>query len=314
MRSDIKINGKLIPRGGREFLGIEIATHRRAGAVSLPVCVFRGEEAGPVLLITAGVHGDELNGVEALRRMISDGSIEPDAGTVIALPIANVWGFLNSSRFLPDGRDLNRGFPGSASGSLAVKIARTIMQNILPSADCGIDLHSGGASLNYPHIRCDTSVPENMELARAFSPPFILNSPLMEGTFRKAAWLTGKNVLVYEGGESRRLSEFAVSECVNGILRLMEYMGMTGTGAPEGNETRVIGRASWVRAKCGGNYSLHVGCGSEVRKGDLLASISGKEGGEEVSLRAKRSGYALCVRSAPAVCKGDALINLGIPL
>jgi uncharacterized protein len=312
MRRNLKINGNAFPPGRSAFLSIDIAAHRRTGAVNLPVYVFRAEEPGPALLITAGFHGDELNGIEALRRMISNGSITPDSGAVIAVPIANVWGFLNSSRFLPDGKDLNRGFPGSVTGSLAKKIARTIMQNILPAADFGIDLHSGGASLNYPHIRCDTGVKENLELARAFSPPFILNSPFMEGTFRKAAWLAGKNVLVYEGGESRRLSEFAVSECVNGILRLMDYLDMTRGGAPERNDTRVIDRSSWVRAECGGSYSLHIGCGCEVRKGDLLARISAREGGEGMSLLAEESGYALSVRSANEVRKGDPLINLGI--
>jgi predicted deacylase len=311
---DQSINGSVVPPGGKAFLPIKVATHRRAGAVYLPVCVFRGKEAGPALLVTAGFHGDELNGIEALRRMISNGSIIPDAGTVIAVPIANVWGFLNSSRFLPDGKDLNRGFPGSASGSLAKKMARTIMKGILPAVDFGIDLHSGGASLNYPHLRCDTGVAENMELARAFSPPFILNSPLMEGTFRKAAWLSEKNVLVYEGGESRKLSEFAISESVNGILRLMAYLDMTHGGAPERNDTRVIDRSSWVRAECGGSYSLYIDCGCEVRKGDLLASISAGEGGRGVSLLAEESGYAICVRSADEVQKGDAIINLGIEL
>ncbi|MFI5322532.1 MAG: succinylglutamate desuccinylase/aspartoacylase family protein [Thermodesulfobacteriota bacterium] len=312
MYRHLNINGNVIPPGKGASLSILIGTHRSAGSVYLPVCVFRGEAPGPALLITAGFHGDELNGVEALKRMISDGSIMPDAGTVIAVPIANVWGFLNSSRYLPDGKDLNRGFPGSTAGSLAKKIARTIMQSILTAADFGIDLHSGGASLNYPHLRCDTGVAENLELARAFSPPFILNSPLMEGTFRKAAWLTGKNVLVYEGGESRKLSEFAVSECVNGILRLMDYLDMTRGGAPERNDTRVIDRSSWLRAERSGSYSLHIDCGCEVKKGDLLARISPEEGGDGVSLLAEESGYALCVRSANEVRKGDPLINLGI--
>jgi hypothetical protein len=311
MARAIKINGRVIPRGGREVLGMEIASGARAGALSLPVCVFRGEEDGPALLVTAGLHGDELNGIEALRRMISDGSIVPDAGAVIAIPIANVWGFLNSSRFLPDGKDLNRGFPGSASGTLSQNIARAIMRRVLPAADCGLDLHSGGESENYPHIRCDTSDPGNMELARAFSPPFILNSPLREGTFRKAAWQSGKNVLVYEGGESRRLSEFAVSECINGILRIMDYLNMTGSGAPERNETRVMEKSAWIRAKHGGAYSPRLSCGARISKGEIIADITGAEGTEPAGIAAKASGYALSVRPARDVSRGDFLINLG---
>ncbi len=311
MKKAIRINGRVIPRGGREVFGMEIESGARAGALSLPVCVFRGEEDGPVLLVTAGLHGDELNGIEALRRMISDGSIEPDAGAVIALPIANVWGFLNSSRFLPDGKDLNRGFPGSVPGSLSQNIAGAIMRRVLPLADCGLDLHSGGESENYPHIRCDTSHPGNMELARAFSPPFILNSPLRDGTFRKAAWQSGKNVLVYEGGESRRLSEFAVSECVNGILRIMDHLRMTGSGAPERNETRVIEKSAWVRAKHRGAYSPRLSCGARVSRGDILADITGADGAGPSGIAAKASGYALSVRPAQDICKDDFLIHLG---
>ncbi|MEW6144600.1 MAG: succinylglutamate desuccinylase/aspartoacylase family protein [Thermodesulfobacteriota bacterium] len=312
MKRAIKINGRLIPRGGKEFLRIEVASHR--SAVRLPVCVWRGEEDGPVLLITAGLHGDELNGVETLRRMIASGSIVPDTGTVIALPIANVWGFLNSSRFLPDGMDLNRGFPGARSGTLSQKIALAVMRDLLPAADCGLDLHSGGVSENYPHIRCTAGAPVDMELARAFAPPFILDSPLMEGTFRKAARLSGKSVLVYEGGESRRISEFAVSECMNGILRLMDYLGMTTSGAPERNETRVLRKCSPVRAAGAGDFDPRVKCGAEVRKGDILAAVSNPESGDRAELTARDDGFALSVRHAKPVNTGDVLINLAVPV
>jgi hypothetical protein len=313
MKRAIKINGRLIPRDGKEFLRIEVASHRRAGAVRLPVCVWRGEEDGPVLLITAGLHGDELNGVEALRRMITSGSIVPDSGTVIALPIANVWGFLNSSRFLPDGMDLNRGFPGARSGTLSQKIALAIMRDLLPAADCGLDLHSGGVSENYPHIRCTAGAPGDMELARAFAPPFILDSPLMEGTFRKAAWLSGKRVLVYEGGESRRISEYAVTECMNGILRLMEYLGMTASGAPERNETRVIQKTETVSSACAGDYSPLVRCGAEVSKGDILAAVSDPASGECTELTAREDGFALSVRHAGRVNESDPLVTIALP-
>jgi predicted deacylase len=312
MKRAIKINGRLIPKGGKEFLRIEIGSHRREGAIRLPVCVWRGEEDGPVLLITAGLHGDELNGVESLRRMITDGSIVPDAGTVIALPIANVWGFLNSSRFLPDGKDLNRGFPGSRTGPLSQKMALAIMQHLLPSADCGLDLHSGGVNENYPHIRCVTGAPGNMELALAFAPPFILDSPLMEGTFRKAAWLSGKNVLVYEGGESRSLSEFAVTECINGILRIMDHLGMTGSGAPERNETKVVEKSSFVRAGSTGDYYPSVPCGAKVGKGDLLARVYDTVSGEHSEITAQENAVALSVRRAQPVREHDLLIHLGI--
>jgi hypothetical protein len=224
-----------------------------------------------------------------------------------------VWGFLNSSRFLPDGMDLNRGFPGARSGTLSQKIALAIMRVLLPAADCGLDLHSGGVSENYPHIRCAADSFEDMELARAFAPPFILDSPLREGTFRKAARFSGKSVLVYEGGESRRISEFAVAECTNGILRLMDYLGMTASGAPERNETRVIQKTETVSSACAGDYSPLVRCGAEVRKGEMIAKISEAGNGGIIAATSPANGFALSVRRARPVHAGDPLVTIALP-
>jgi len=313
MRTVIRINGRAVPRGAKELIGIDVGRRRRESVGRLPVCVFRGGEKGPSLLITAGLHGDELNGIEAIRRMISDGSIVPDAGTVIALPMANVWGFLNSSRLTRDGRDLNRGFPGSRSGAESQRIALAIMRHVLPMADFGIDLHSGGASENFPHIRCTSSAPSDMELARAFAPQFILDSPPAEGTFRKAARLAGKSVLVFEGGRSGILSEFAVTECVNGILRLMDNLGMILTGAPERNETKVIEKTETVSSACAGDYSPLVSCGEEVAGGQPIAQVSDAENGKLITLISPADGFALSVRPARSVNKSDPLVTLGLP-
>jgi uncharacterized protein len=313
MRSVIRINGRAVPRGARELIGIDVGRRWRESGGRIPVCVFRGGEKGPSLLITAGLHGDELNGVEAMRRMISDGSIVPDAGTVIALPMANVWGFLNSSRLTRDGRDLNRGFPGSRSGAESQNIAQAIMRHVLPMADFGIDLHSGGASENFPHIRCAADSSYDMELARAFAPPFILDSLPGEGTFRKAARLAGKSVLVYEGGRPGILSEFAVTECVNGLLRLMDNLGMIRTGAPERNETRVILETQAVTSPCAGDYLPLVSCGDEVTKGEILANISGAENGGTITITSPADGFAISVRPALRVNESDPLVTIALP-
>lgn len=312
MRTLIRINGRAVPRGAKELIGIDVGRRRRESGGRLPVCVFRGREKGPSLLITAGLHGDELNGIEAIRRMISDGSILPDAGTVIALPMANVWGFLNSSRLTRDGRDLNRGFPGSRSDAESQSIALAIMRHVLPMADFGIDLHSGGVSENFPHIRCASCEPGDMELARAFAPPFILDSPPGEGTFRKAARLAGKSVLVFEGGRPGILSEFAVTECVNGILRLMDNLGMILTGAPERNETRVILETQAVTSPCAGDYSPLVSCGGEVKKGEIIANISGAENDNIITITSPADGFALSVRPARTVNASDPLVTIAI--
>jgi predicted deacylase len=313
MRTVIRINGRSVPRGARELIGIDVGRRRRESGGRLPVCVIRGREKGPSLLITAGLHGDELNGIEAIKRMISDGSIVPDAGTVIALPMVNVWGFLNSSRLTRDGRDLNRGFPGSRSDAESQSIALAIMRHVLPMADFGIDLHSGGVSENFPHIRCTSSTPDDMELARAFAPPFILDSPPGEGTFRKAAHLAGKSVLVFEGGRSGILSEFAVTECVNGILRLMDNLGMILTGAPERNETKVIEKTETVSSTRAGDYSPLVSCGEEVAEGQPIARISGAEDSALFTIVSPCNGFALSVRPARRVNESDPLVTIALP-
>lgn len=312
MNRYITINGRKIAAGKNALVNLRIAKLPTHTVIDLPIYVYRGEEDGPVLLITSGLHGDELNGVETLRRMISDGSVVPDRGTVIAVPIVNVYGFLNNSRYLPDGRDLNRSFPGTKSGSLAGRLAWTMMNDVLPIVDFGIDLHTGGANTNFPQVRCDASNEKNLELARAFAPPFIVNSPLRDGSFRKAADKKGKSVLVYEGGESLRFDELAITECINGVLRLMDYLEMTDNGAPEKNETRVIMKNTWIRAQTSGLYRPFVACGDTVKKGQVLATITDPFGEAEIKTKARHKGYVIGLRSIPVVNRGDALINIGL--
>lgn len=308
----ITINGRKIAEGKHALVNLQIAKLPTHTVIDLPVYVYRGRRDGPVLLISSGIHGDELNGVETVRRMITGGSIVPDRGTVIAIPIVNVYGFLNNSRYLPDGRDLNRSFPGTKTGSLAGRIAWTLINDVIPIVDFGIDLHTGGANVNYPHIRCDTGLEQNIELAHAFSPPFILNSPLRDGSFRKAAQRKRKTILVYEGGESLRFDEFAISECINGILRLMDYLKMTDNGAPERNDTKVIMKNTWIRAGSSGLYRPHVRCGEKVKKSQLMASVTDSFGESEIKMKAREGGYVMGIRSVPVVNKGDALINIGV--
>lgn len=312
MNRYITINGRKIAAGKNALVNLRIAKLPTHTVIDLPIYVYRGQEDGPVLLITSGLHGDELNGVETLRRMIADRSVVPDSGTVIAVPIVNVYGFLNNSRYLPDGRDLNRSFPGTKSGSLAGRLAWTMMNDVLPIVDYGVDLHTGGANTNFPQIRCDASNERNLELARAFAPPFIVNSPLRDGSFRKAADKKGKNILVYEGGESLRFDELAITECINGVLRLMDYLGMTDNGAPERNEPRVVMKNTWIRAHNSGLYRPFVACGDTVKKGQVLATITDPFGEAEVKTKARHKGYVIGLRSIPVVNRGDALINIGL--
>lgn len=306
----INIAGKKVKVGEIEEIHLKIARLPTYTTINLPVHIYRGKEDGPVMLLTGGLHGDELNGIEIIRRMINNGSILPNRGTIIAMPLVNAYGFLQNVRGVPDGKDINRSFPGSKNGSLAKLIAYTLMHQIIPLIDFGIDFHTGGASrANYPQVRCAFTVPENLDLARAFEPPMILNSPLIENSFRKAAYKKGKHILVYEAGESLRFSEFAIQEGIDGTLRLMKYLNMINE-APEPNEETIIYlKSDWLRAKYAGLFSSNVEIGDEIKIKQKIGYIAEPFGHEEFEVIATRNARVIGVNNSPVVHKGDALIH-----
>ncbi|MDZ7680340.1 MAG: succinylglutamate desuccinylase/aspartoacylase family protein [Fodinibius sp.] len=223
MPDTISINKHNIGPGEHKEIQLNIARLPTYTNIDLPVHVFRAEQEGPSLLLTGALHGDELNGVEIIRRMVSKDMLMPERGTVIAIPIVNVYGFIQNVRGLPDGKDINRSFPGVKGGSLARLLAHTLMNQILPKIDYGIDFHTGGsARANYPQIRCVLDDEKNRELAEAFKPPFVVNSSLIDKSFRKAAHKKDKHILVFETGESTRFDERGIQEGINGTLWLMK--------------------------------------------------------------------------------------------
>lgn len=308
--SRFTINGTKVKRGDCKQVNFQIAKLPTHTVIDLPVFVYRGKYPGPTLLLTAGVHGDEINGVETLRRMISDKSIVPDSGTVIAVPIVNIYGFLNNNRYLPDGRDLNRCFPGRKEGSLASRIAHILMNKICIKTDFGVDFHTGGPNKNFPQIRCDTSEKINLDLAKAFGAPLIVNSRLRDGSFREAAWNRGKSILVFESGESMRMDENSIYEGIRGIRNLMNYTGMTKK-SDDNRKSVLINKSSWIRAGYSGMFRAYKELGQEIKKNDVLASITDPFGESEYPIISKSGGYILSMRSHPIVNKGDALINIG---
>lgn len=308
---DFQINGTRVKRGEQKQINFQIAKLPTHTIIDLPVFVYRGRSDGPSLLLTAGIHGDELNGVETIRRMIADRSIVPQAGCVIAIPIVNIYGFLNNNRYLPDGRDLNRSFPGNKEGSLAARIADILVRKILSKIDYGIDFHTGGNNKNYPQIRCVTEEETNLLLAKQFNPPFIVNSRLREGSFRGTASKEGKTILVFESGESMRIDEYSINEGINGVLRVMQFLKMKQSNNAPVARSAMISRSSWIRAGYSGIFRVYKKLGERVRSGDLLASITDPFGESEYLIKSKHSGFILSVRSSPIVNRGDALINIG---
>lgn len=286
----------------------DLPTHTK---LHLPVYVFRGMKPGPVLLVTAGLHGDEVNGTETIRRMIMENLLMPEAGTVIAMPIVNVYGFLNQSRTLPDGKDLNRSFPGSKTGSLARRLAHLILNELVVHADFGVDLHTGGASrTNFPQVRCDFTREKSKDLGQAFGAPYLLHTKEIPGSFRKAAGNLGKNIIVFEGGESMRFDKYAISEAKGGILRVMNHLGMCDrTVSPQ--TSMILSQSSWLRAKTAGMFCPEIEYGAAVEKGDVLATLGDPYGEVLLEVKAKFSGFVIGLNNNPVVNAGDALIHVG---
>jgi predicted deacylase len=306
----IAINNHEVGLGETKEIRIDIARMPTYTSVHLVVKVFSGDEDGPVLLLTGGMHGDEINGVEIIRRMIADNLLDIKNGSVIAIPLVNIYGFIHQERYSSDGKDINRSFPGSKQGSLARQVANTLMEKIIPQIDCGVDCHAGGSERsNYPQIRCSLEFEENKKLARAFAAPVTLHSPFLDQSFRKAAHEKGKQVLVYETGETHRFDDFGIQQGINGILRLMQNLGMRDD-APAPEATTVYHKKTWVRARGAGLYHHKATLGDKIEKGQILGHISDLYGKEWLAIKSPHKGRIIGINNGPVIYKGDALLHI----
>ena len=307
----ITIKGQQIPKGETVLTKLNVARLPSGTIIDIPVHVFRAKEDGPVLLVMGGMHGDEVNGIEIIRRMTKRKQLQPERGTVIAIPILNVYGFLNFSRDVPDGKDVNRSFPGNQNGSLASRVAFAFMKEVLPNVDFGIDFHTGGSSRsNFPHVRSLLDTEQNLKLAKAFGAPFVLNAAYRPGSFRKEAAKRGKSILVYEAGESLRFDEEGIKEGMNGTLRVMQHLGMIAN-APAATEPVILMRNTWVRAKRAGLFRTGIKLGERVKKNQLLGSITDPYGEFEVKLKSPADGFVIGLNHMPVIHQGDALLHIG---
>jgi uncharacterized protein len=310
---EIVIQGvRLIP-GEKVNLDIPIAKLPTHTLIDLPVFIRSSAVEGPVVLISGGVHGDEINGIATAKRILQafDEELILLCGTVIIIPLVNIYGFLSNSRTFPDGRDLNRSFPGSKKGSLASRIAHILSGEILPHIDFGIDFHTGGRMIsNHPQIRVDFKDKIGVELAKAFGTHYVVHSKHIEKSFRKTAYKNKKHLLVYEGGESMRLDPYAIEEGITGTKRLLHHLEMIN--APQIlQSTLVVKESTWIRAKASGIFSCSTRLGEFVRKGELLAQISDPYGQVVVPVKATSNGHIIGVNNNPVVNVGDALIHVG---
>ena len=244
------IAGHQIQPGDFRQININIARLPSHTVIETPIYVSRAKEDGPILALTAGMHGDEINGMEIVRRILDSGLHKPKRGITVCMPIVNLYGFLNYSRDVPDGKDINRSFPGNKSGSLASRVAYNLMHEVVPFIDYGIDFHTGGAMrTNYPQVRSVLKDETNMELAQAFHAPFTIDAPFRPNSLRREAARKGKHVIVYEGGESLRFDQQAIEEGIAGTLRLMKFLGMIDTAPEPKEENKMIWSTSWVSCR-----------------------------------------------------------------
>lgn len=307
----VTIYGNKVKPGQSIQIDIPVARLPSHTLIDLPVFVYRSAKPGPTLLLSAGIHGDEINGIEIIRRLISRDLIFPEAGMVIALPLVNIYGFLHHSRTLPDGRDLNRCFPGSKKGSLARQIAYMLMTEIIPHIDYGVDFHTGGARIsNYPQIRAVLDDEKNMELGKAFGAPLLMHSNLIDKSFRKAVHKAGKTLLVYEGGESLRIDELAIDMGIDGVMRLMHHLGMREE-KPTPGKSSIIKGSSWIRARISGIFHTKVEYGDRVKKNQLIAKINDPYGSTIHNVKAPFDGIVIGINNMPIINAGNALLHIG---
>ena len=280
--------------------------------VSLPVRILHGKEDGPTVWLNAATHGDEVVGVEVIRRVLATLSPKTMRGTLIAVPVVNVLGVMTGERYLPDRRDLNRSFPGSPRGSLASRIAHLMMTEVVAKCEVGIDLHTGSdRRTNLPQVRADLDDPRTRDLARAFGAPVVLHSRVRDGSLRQAALESGANVLLYEGGEAWRFDEWAITAGTDGVRRVLAALGMVDDPVEEPAGPTVECRQSgWVRARHTGFLHLDVRLGQQVEDGERLGSLSDSFGKTLRLVRADRTGIVIGRTEAPVVNGGDAVVHI----
>lgn len=310
---EILINGIRIRQGQSMNIELPIAKLPTHTLIDLPIFIRSAKEEGPVVLISGGVHGDEINGVVTAKRLLEelDESWKLLKGTLIFIPLVNIYGFLSNTRTFPDGRDLNRSFPGSKKGSLAGRIAFILNEQIIPQIDYGIDFHTGGRMLsNHPQIRVDYTDKVALELAKSFGTHYVVNSKYIEKSFRKAAFKANKRILVFEGGESMRLDDTSIEEGVMGTKRFLASLGMIDFTA-EPHETIFLKESNWVRAKASGIFNSSIKLGDSVKKGQILARISDPYGQIKVPVKSPTDGFILGLNNLPVINVGDALVHIG---
>jgi len=310
----LHILGKKIVLGESATVTFEVAKLHTRNTLAVPIIIERAKKPGPTVLVTAGIHGDEINGVEIVRQIIAKGINKPKIGTIICVPVINVFGFLNMDRLFPDGRDLNRVFPGSSHGSLASRVANFVMKELVPHVDFVMDFHTGGADrFNAAQIRIVKDDPKLTELAHIFGAPFIYYSQNLNKSFRNACHKKGVPMLLFEGGKSFNIHSTITNTGVNGAKRVLHHLGMLRSifkvSKPKTNGV-VIKESRWLRANYSGMFKATISINAYVKKGDVLGNITDPYGSFNHFVKAPNDGYIFNVNESPIIYQGDAIFHI----
>lgn len=311
-RKAFTLGGVSVAAGSQTTIDLPIADLYTHTTLHMPVRVIHGRRAGPTLFVSAAVHGDEINGVEVIRRLLVSKRLQSLRGTLIAVPIVNVQGFLAHSRYTPDRRDVNRSFPGSEHGSVAGRLAWRFANEIVARADCGIDLHTAAIHRdNLPQIRADLADERTLALATAFGAPIMIPSALRDGSLREHAASEGVPMLLYEAGEALRFDEQCIRGGVRGVLSVMRELDMLPAAKSGKKAEPIIAKgSSWVRAERSGILRASAGLGERVRKGQVMAVVADPFGEDESEIVARFSGVIIGRTKLPLVNEGDAVFHV----
>jgi predicted deacylase len=310
--TSITVGGTEVKPGQRKVVNLPVADLYTATSLHMPVQVVCGRKAGPSVFISAAIHGDELNGVEIIRRLLRLKALRSLRGTLLAVPVVNVHGFLAQSRYLPDRRDLNRSFPGSAQGSIAARLAHTFMNEVVLKAELGIDLHTGALDRsNLPQVRANVDDENTLELATAFGAPVVIGAAMRSGSLRACAADKGIPVLIYEAGEALRFDEIAIKAGVRGVMRVLRHIGMLpGQKAKPRHGPVVATSSSWVRAPASGIVTNKALLGQRVRESDPLAMVTDPLGDRSQKVLSPMKGIIIGCSNLPLAHEGDALFHI----
>ncbi|MBO3117944.1 succinylglutamate desuccinylase/aspartoacylase family protein [Winogradskyella sp. DF17] len=310
----LHILGEAVELGQSAKVSFNVAKLHTQNRIDVPVIIERSKNPGPTVLITAGIHGDEVNGVEIVRQIIAKGINRPKKGTIICIPVINVFGFIHLDREFPDGRDLNRVFPGSKTGSLASRVAHKLMNEIVPHVDLILDFHTGGADrFNSAQIRIAKNEVILEELAEVFGAPFTYYSKNLNKSFRSSCYKLGIPMLLFEGGKSFHINKTITNTGVNGTKRILEHLGMLTSkfkvSKPKNSGIRIID-SKWIRANHSGMFKAKVLVNSLVKRGDVLGHITDPYGSFNHFVKAPNDGYIFNVNESPIIYQGDAIFHI----